>query len=99
MAKRRKPKVASQPLLIVDNRDQPKEAWVPASQLPPENIYGYSEIMLICQMIPGDRRPTLMTASYDFSRNQWRTNMGPVENVTHWQPLPDYPKEYEYQND
>lgn len=95
MAKRRKPKVPLQPPLIFDDRNQPdEEIWIPAQQLPTKNYYGWSERMLICQFTPGDRQPTLIIASYDFQRGQWRSAMGEVENVTHWQPLPDYPKEY-----
>lgn len=93
MAKRRKPKIPLQPLLIID-RSQPDEAWIPVQQLPDKDYYGWSERMLVCQFMPGDRRPTLMTASYDFHRGRWSTAMGEVENVTHWQPLPDYPEEY-----
>ncbi len=76
---------------------QPDEAWLPADQLPDKDIYGWSESMLVCQFIPGDQRPTRIKASYDFRRQQWRTSMGEVKNVTHWQQLPDFPKEY--QND
>jgi hypothetical protein len=95
MAKRRKPKVPLQPLLIVDNRKQPPdEAWAPVSQLPIEDWYGWSEQVLICQFVPGDRQPTIMTASYDFERHCWRSPMGEIQNVTHWQPLPEFPKEY-----
>ena len=88
MAKRRKP------LLIVDDRYQPDEAWIPVTQLPDKDYYGWSKRMIVCQFAPGDRHPTLMTASYDFSRQRWFKPMGEVKNVTHWQPLPDYPKEY-----
>jgi len=95
MAKRRKPKTPLQPLLIVDDRNQPDEAWIPAAQLPNKYHYSWSESMLICQFIRGDLRPTIMIASYDFERQQWRSAMGEVENVTHWQPLPDFPKEYQ----
>jgi hypothetical protein len=93
MAKRRKPKVPLQPLLVVDDRNRPDEVWIPACQLPSEKYYGVSETMIVCQcLVPG--RPNFLLASYFFDRNQWRTAMGEVENVTHWQPLPDYPKEY-----
>jgi hypothetical protein len=97
MAKRRKPKTSMQPLLITDDRDQPDqpdEVWILAEQLPDKNYYGWSESMLVCQFEAGDLRPTLIIASYDFERGQWRSNMGEVESVTHWQPLPDSPKEH-----
>lgn len=93
MAKRRKPKQPLKPLLIVDDRNQPDEAWIPANYLPDRVSYGWSKSVLVCQFIPADRCPTLMIASYDFDRGQWRSAMGEVEYVTHWQSLPDFPKE------
>lgn len=69
--------------------------WIPAAQLPDKDLYGWSRRMIVCLFTPGDRRPTQMTASYDFERQQWRSAMGEVESVTHWQPLPDFPKEYQ----
>lgn len=95
MTKRRKPPEVIRPLEIVDDRNQPEETWIPVHQLPPEKPYGYgiSEIMIICRcLIPGHIQMVL--ANYCFDRHQWRTTSGEVENVTHWQPLPDYPKEY-----
>jgi len=97
MAKRRKPREKLMPLPIVDDRNQPEDTWIPASMLPDNNYYDWSKRMLICQFTPGDRLPTVMTASYDFRRGRWATPMGEVKNVTHWQPLPDFPKEYEYE--
>ena len=94
MAKRRKPKVPLQPLLIVDDRNQSDEAWIPANYLPDKDLYGWSKSVLVCQFIPGDLRSTLIIASYDFHRGEWRNSISKVEYVTHWQPLPDYPKEY-----
>lgn len=94
MAKRRKPKVPLQPLLIVDDRGRPEEKWIPASQLPAQDRYGWSESVLVCQFIPGDLRPTLIKAAYVFRRQQWMTAMGEVEHVTHWQRLPEFPREY-----
>lgn len=95
MAKRRKPKQPLQSLLIVDDRNQGEDAWILAAKLPDKDCYGWSAPVLICQFVPGDLNPTLMKASYDFRCQQWRSPMGEIENVTHWQPLPDYPKEYE----
>ena len=67
--------------------------WISADQLPANANYGWSERMLISQFKPGDLHPTLLIASYDFPLGQWRSAMGTIENVTHWQPLPDYPGE------
>lgn len=67
--------------------------WISADQLPANVDYGWSDRMIVCQFIPGDRRPTLMMASYDFHRGQWRLAMRTVEHVTHYQPLPDLPRE------
>lgn len=93
MARRRKPKMPYQPLLIIDDCDRP-DNWLPVNQLPPNTNYGWSEKMVVCQMTPGDFRPTVLLASYDFRRSEWRTSVGTIENITHWQPLPDYPREY-----
>jgi hypothetical protein len=94
MANRRKPKMPLQPLLITDNRDQPDEKWIPVAQLPPDKHHGMSDRMIVCQrVVPG--RANLILASYCFHRHQWRTAMGAAENVTHWQPLPETPKEYQ----
>ncbi len=71
------------------------EAWTPAAHLPENTNWGWSDKMIICQFAEGDLRPFMFLASYDFSRSQWRTPSGPVENVTHWQPLPALPKEYQ----
>ena len=81
------------------NPNQPDEAWIPAAQLPEEDCYGWSALVLVCQFAPGDQRPSLMLASCDFQRQQWRSAMGEVKDVTHWQPLPDYPKEYRNEQD
>lgn len=78
----------------VEMTRRPDEAWTLSDQLPDKNYYGWSEPVLVCQFILGDRCPTRIIASYDFRRGQWRSAMGKIENVTHWQPLPDYPKEY-----
>ncbi len=94
MAKRRKPKVPRAPLLMVDDRNRPDEAWAPVSHLPENTNYGWSERVIVCQFTQGDFRPNILLASYDFRRAEWRTNSGPVEDVTHWQPLPDMPGEY-----
>lgn len=93
MAKRRKPKAPLAPLLI-DDRGRPDEAWIPAHQKPTNTNYGWSGRMIVCQFTPGDFRPTMLFASYDFRRDQWHTTMGPVENVTYWQYPPEFPKEY-----
>lgn len=71
-----------------------KIEWIPASQLPENVDYGWSESMIVVQFGPNDLRPFRLLASYDHSRSQWRTASGPVENITYWQPLPDLPKEY-----
>lgn len=94
MAKRRKPKTQRKPLLIVDDRNRPEEKWIPVHQLPANNSYGWSERVIVCQFAPGDLRPTMMMGSYDFRRKQWMTPMGEIENVTHWQRLPDFPTEF-----
>lgn len=70
-----------------------KRQWLSADQLPANVDYGWSDRMLVCQFEPGDRRPMLLIASYNFSLGQWRSAMGTIENVTHYQPLPDFPKE------
>jgi hypothetical protein len=70
------------------------QAWTPTGnfRLPATGIYGQSVSVLVCQFAPGDQRPTLMMAYFDFNRDQWRSDaMGKIENVTHWQPLPDFP--------
>lgn len=92
MAKRRKSPEVIRPLEIIDDRNQPDEAWMPANYLPDKDCYGWSKSVLVCQFIPGDRQPTLMIASYDFHHCEWRKSMGVVQDITHWQPLPDYPK-------
>lgn len=95
MAKRRKPKEELQPLLIFDDRNEPPDKlWRPIATLPAADYYHWSKSVLVCQFVEGDRRPTLMIASYDFQRSRWYTAMGEVKNVTYWQPLPDFPKEY-----
>lgn len=68
-----------------------KRGWISADQLPANVDYGWSDRMIVCQFIPGDRHPTLMIASYDFHRGQWCKAMGAIEYVTHYQPLPAYP--------
>jgi hypothetical protein len=74
----------------------PCEAWISAAaQLPAKDYYGWSEQVLVCKLDPGELFPTMVMASYDFHRQQWRSSMGEVENVTHWQPLPELPKEYQ----
>jgi hypothetical protein len=75
-------------------KPQPCEKWIPANKLPANVDYGWSDRVLVCQFKPGDRRPTLLLASYDFQRGQWRLASGVIENVTHYQPLPDFPREY-----
>jgi hypothetical protein len=108
MTKRRKPIVSLKPLEIVDDRNQADEAWIPARLLPPEKpYYGMSETMLVCRcLIPGHSRMAL--ARYCFSRRQWRTVTGvesrtvtgvesEMTNVTHWQPLPDYPRSIDHE--
>jgi hypothetical protein len=100
MAKRRKPKETLKPLEIVDDRNQADEAWIPARLLPAEKpYYGMSEIMLVCRcLIPGHSRMAL--ARYCFSRRQWRTVTGvesEITNVSHWQPLPDYPRSIDHE--
>jgi hypothetical protein len=82
-----------QPLLITDNRDQPDEKWIPVAQLPPDKHHGMSDRMIVCCLESGC--PKQLLASYCFHRQQWRTAMGAVENVSHWQPMPDKPREYQ----
>lgn len=89
---KRRSKPPRRPLLI-----QPDEAWIPADQLPPVVdtgwvSKGWSDRMIVCQFAAGDMRPIMLLASYDFDCGQWRTSMGAVENVTHWQPLPEFPE-------
>ncbi|KKL93316.1 hypothetical protein LCGC14_0983850 [marine sediment metagenome] len=67
--------------------------WISADHLPPNVDYGWSDRVLICQFKPGDLHPMLLLASYNFPSGEWRSAMGIIENVTHWQPLPDYPRE------
>ncbi len=95
MAKRRT-KRPRRPLLTTDDRLQSDESWIPAGQLPENVNYGWSDQVIICQFAPGDLRPGILLASYDFRRGKWRTSMGmgDVKNVTHWQPLPELPREY-----
>lgn len=69
----------------------PGEKWISADQLPANVDYGWSDRFLICQFKPGDRRPMLLIASYNFLEGQWRMAMRTVEHVTHYQPLPAYP--------
>jgi hypothetical protein len=80
----RRRKAPLQPLLITDNRTL--NDWIPVSQLP-ENHYGWSKSVLVCQFVPGNH-PTLLIASYDFIRHNWRAEEGIVNYVTRWQPLP-----------
>ncbi len=87
---KRRSKPPPRPLLVQPD----EEAWIPADQLPPNTNYGWSSRMIICQFIPGDLRPAMFFASYDFRRDRWRTVMGSVENVTHWQYLPEFPEEF-----
>lgn len=72
-----------------------KHQWISANefnQLPANVDYGWSDRMLVCQFKPGDRRPMLLIASYNFLLGEWRSAMGTIENVTHYQPLPDFPR-------
>ncbi|KKM84348.1 hypothetical protein LCGC14_1299980, partial [marine sediment metagenome] len=70
-----------------------KDKWISIDKLPANVDYGWSERMLVCQNKSGLLHPTLLIASYNSFLGQWRPAMGTIENVTHWQPLPDYPGE------
>lgn len=82
MAKRRKPRVKSQPLLIDEG------PWTRAEFKPPRIHNDRSKTVLVYN---GSYGCDMHIGWFDFDHYQWRNNYGMIALVTHWADLPADP--------